>query len=470
MITINVLGIDYGASNGRAIVGKFDGKRLVTEEVHKFPNVHVTTNTGMYWNIMGLFQELNNALAKTTSLSIPISSIGIDSWGVDFGLLDKQGNLLGNPRHYGDSRTDNIMSKVESIHTKQELFNKSGMTPHNRLTLAQLFSMKQREEAILENAHTLQFISGLLNYFLTGNISCDTTQASVSMLYSPVTNGWIYDFIEDYDLPDIFPPFNKIGTTVGKVLKCHSESTGVGQVPVILVAGHDTASAITAVPKQKSSEVCISSGTWSVVGTTINSPLINDEVLKSQFNNEAGYEGTMLVKNITGLWILQKCMREWQKKGITTDYSSLINYAVNSNFESYIDNDCAEFVKSEDTTRKIIEYCEETKQKAPQNREEVYMCIINGIARKYKQAINETQFLTGEDFNTIHMVGGGSRDKYLCKTTAKLANMKVIAGPYEATAVGNIVTQLISLGEIKNREEAMQIICDSFPLDSYNLE
>jgi len=163
-------------------------------------------------------------------------------------------------------------------------------------------------------------------------------------------------------------------------------------------------------------------------------------------------------------------MREWQKKGITTDYSSLINYAVNSNFESYIDNDCAEFVKSEDTTRKIIEYCEETKQKAPQNREEVYMCIINGIARKYKQAINETQFLTGEDFNTIHMVGGGSRDKYLCKTTAKLANMKVIAGPYEATAVGNIVTQLISLGEIKNREEAMQIISDSFPLDSYNLE
>lgn len=469
MTTINVLGMDYGASNGRGIVGRFDGQKLTLEEIHRFPNQPVSVASNLYWNILSLFQELKNSIIKAQTASIAISSIGIDTWGVDFGILDKQGNLLSNPHHYRDRRTENISQEVYKMFSEYELFSMTGMKPGFITTLFQLISMKDREAAILDKAETLLFMPCLLSYFLTGNINCEATQASTSLMYSPFTGDWITKLLEKYCLPDILPKINPSNHIIGNVQAEVIDETGIGKVPVISVAQHDTASAIASVPTENQEDVVyISCGTWSVLGTTISRPIISREVLESGFCNEIGYNNEiMFVKNITGLWILQECVRDWAKEGYKIDYEHMGDHALKSSFNSYIDVDYEPFQYPGNMTQKIIDCCKKLGQQPPKNKEEVYKCIIHGLAVNYKKTIEQLKTMTGKGFKSIHIVGGGSKDKALCQMTADLTGLEVMAGPSEATVVGNIMSQLIALGEIGHVTELPELIKNSFHIKNY---
>lgn len=469
MATINVLGMDYGASNGRGMIGRFDGDRLSIEEIHRFPNSPVTVLSSFYWDILSLFSELKKSIIKAKSQSIPVSTIGIDTWGIDFGITDAQGNLLGNPHHYRDNRTNDILKEAYEVFPEYEIFSKSGMHPLHICTLFQLLSMKKYESDILEKSKTMLFTPNLLNYFLTGNVNCESTMASSSLLYSPFTNNWIGEFLNRYELPEILPAVNKPGYIIGNILESVREETGAGNIKVVSVAQHDTASAIAAVPAENKQEVVyISCGTWSVVGTAIGRPIVNEAVLKNRFNNEIGYDNEiMFVKNITGLWVLQECVREWEIEGYKIDYSYMNEYAEKSGFASSIDVDDESFALPGNMSRKVVEYCKRTGQKPPENREEIYKSIILGLALKYREVIGQTEVLTGKKFDRIHIIGGGSRNKLLCRLTAKETGMEVVAGPYEATVIGNIMAQLIALGEIKDMAEGIQVIKNSFALEEY---
>jgi len=467
--TVNVLAMDYGASNGRGIIGSFDGNRLALEEIHRFPNNVVSCGMGMYWDILALFNELKNALIKVKTRSISISSIGIDTWALDFGVLDAQGNLIGNPHSYRDSRVNEVVDEVFKKIPEYEIFSKTGMLPSTIFTLFQIVSMKYREKALLEKGETFLFMPNLLSYFLTGSKSCDSTQASTSLLYNPFTKGWISEFFEKLGIVNLFPEIKDTGSIIGTVSEEIVKETGIDEIPVISVASHDTASAIASVPAENKSDIVyISCGTWSVVGTSLEQPLVNRDVMEKGFNNEIGYDNEiMFVKNITGLWILQECEREWSVEGYKIDYSHMMEYASNSGFDSYVDVDSGEFAQPGNMSGKVIEHCRKTGQQAPQNKEEIFKCIIMGLASKYKQTIEQLSSLAGRQFSKIHIIGGGARNSYLCKLTAELTSMEVVAGPYEATAIGNIMAQLIALGEVRNMEEAVQIIKKSFPLEKY---
>jgi rhamnulokinase len=472
MKTLNVLGMDYGASNGRGIVGRFDGNRLSIEEIHRFPNHAIRVFSNIYWDILSLFNEMKKTLIKIRAESIPISSIGIDSWGIDFGILDGQGNLMGNPHCYRDPRTTDILQEAFRIYDEYTLFSRTGMYPTNIGTLFQLLAMKASEASILEKGRTLLFIPNLLSYFLTGNIGCESTMASTSLLYSPFTGEWLKDLLAGYGLPEILPPIVAPGSTIGTLLQDIAMETGVGKVPVISVAQHDTASAIASVPAlDKEKVVYISCGTWSVVGTGIKKPLVNEKALQSRFNNEMGFGNEiMFVKNITGLWILQECVREWMEEGYVVHYDSLNAEAEKCRFDSWIDVDSSDFTQPGNMSRKIREFCRKTGQREPQGRVEMYKCILLSLAHKYRETIDELKELTGNDFERIHMVGGGSRNGLLCRMTSRLTGKEVAAGPYEATVIGNLIAQLISLGEVKDTVEGIEIIRDSFPLVYYRPE
>lgn len=470
MKTVNVLAMDYGASNGRGIIGGFDGEKLVIEEIHRFPNHVVSCMTGMYWDILSLFNEIKNTLLKVKNKSIEISSVGIDTWALDFGVLDSQGNLLGNPHSYRDPRVNEVIDEVFRTIPAYEIFSKTGMIPSTIFTLFQIVSMKYKEKAFLEKGDAFLFMPDLLNYFLTGFKSCDSTQASSSLLYSPFTKSWITEFSERLGIPNRFPDLIKPpGHVVGNISRQICDETGVEGVPVISVASHDTASAIAAVPAvDKENVVYISCGTWSVLGTSLKQPFVSEEAMSKGFNNEIGYnEEIMFVKNITGLWILQECEREWAVEGYKVDYRHMIESAEQSTFDSWIDVESGEFSQPGNMCMKVAEYCKRTGQQIPGSKEEIFKCIIMGLAHKYKETIDQLAKLLGKQFSRIHIIGGGSRNGYLCRITSKLTGLEVVAGPYEAAATGNIIAQLITLGYVKNASESVDIIKKSFPLERY---
>jgi rhamnulokinase len=469
MKTLNVLAMDYGASNGRGIIGKFDGSTLTIEEIHRFPNRAVSYSKGIYWDVLALFYELKNVLMKAKASSIPLSSIGIDTWGIDFGVLDAQGNLFGNPHSYRDCRTNEVIDEVFKAIPEYEIFSKTGMIPGAISSLFHIVSMKYKEKAFLEKGDTFLFMPNLLSYFLTGYRSCDSTQPSTSLLYSPVTKNWIREFPERLGIPNLFPRINDTGSIIGKVSDGIAQEIGIEKIPVVSVAGHDTASAIAAIPAENKSEIAyISCGTWSIVGTSLKQPLINRDVMEKNFCNEIGYDNEiMFVENITGFWILQECEREWAVEGYKTDYPYMMEYAARCSFNSSIDVDSAEFAQPGHMSSKVVEYCKRTGQRAPQNREEIFKCIVIGLAKKYKQTIEKLSGLVNKKFKKIHIIGGGSRNSYLCRLTAQLTGIEVVAGPCEATAIGNIVVQLIASGEVRNMKEAVQIIKTSFPLENF---
>lgn len=401
-----------------------------------------------------------------------IASLGIDTWGVDFGLLSKQGELLGNPVHYRDTRTDGMIELACRRSSEKEIYDTTGIAFQKFNTLYQLLAMAENKSVILENADTLLFIPDLFNYYLTGEKFCEYTITSTSQLYDPVKGGWARDLIRKvipgFDtgiLPEVIPAGTKIGTLSASIC----EELGTSAIPVIAVAEHDTGSAVVSVPFYDKKSAYLSSGTWSLLGLELDRPIINDKMRALNYTNEGGINNNVrLLKNIMGLWINQECKRHWEKMGETVSFDELDGGAMAAKpFACIIDVDDQRFFEPNNMPVKIQEYCAETGQYVPQTKGEIVRCIMESLALKYRQAIEGLEEIAGYKIPALHIVGGGCKNKILSRFTANAINRPVYAGPIEATAIGNLAAQLLSLGEIGSLSQAREVIRNSFPIEEY---
>ncbi|RCX13221.1 rhamnulokinase [Anaerobacterium chartisolvens] len=468
---LKLLAFDYGASSGRGILGKFDGSRLEIEEVHRFANEPVTVNGHLYWDILRLYHELKQGIHKcTVNGHKDIGSIGIDTWGVDFGLLDSEGNLLGNPFHYRDIRTEGMIGEAAKLVSKRSIYEETGIAFQKFNTLYQLLSMSLRGSPLLEKASTMLFIPDLLNYFLTGEKASEYTIASTAQMLDSRKGQWAGDMLKKLGIPQgILANIIKPGAQLGKLSTMVSTELGMGRVPVMAVAEHDTGSAVVSVPASQDRYAYISSGTWSLLGVEAAAPVINDDTYRLNYTNEGGFNNSIrLLKNIMGLWIYQECKRAWDKEGESTSFDQLEQEASKSTaFLSFIDPDDDMFYNPGGMPGKIREYCSKTGQRVPETRAEIVRCIMESLALKYKMALYGLENILGYTLPVLHIVGGGCKNVMLSQFTANAIDRPVITGPTEATAVGNLVAQLVALGEVGSLAEGREVVRNSFPCRAY---
>lgn len=468
---LKMLAFDFGASSGRAILGIFDGNKLITEELHRFSNDPVNVRGNFYWDILRLFHEIKQGIIKCVNVGHKdIDSIGIDTWGVDYGLLDERGNLLGNPYHYRDTRTDGIMEEVFKIIPKGELYQKTGIQFMKFNTIFQLYSTKLNTPSMLDQAKTLLFIPDLLNYFLTGVKVTEYSIASTSQLLDPQTRTWSDEILDKLELPrqmltDIVPS----GTIIGKLSKTLAQELGIGEVNVVASASHDTASAVTAVPAANRDYVYISSGTWSLMGVEADEPIINEMSSQLAFTNEGGVSNKIrFLKNIMGLWLVQECKRQWNKEGDNCSFAELEKLAREAKpFVSFVDPDDDSFMTPGNMPEKIRAFCKKTNQPVPESKGEVIRCVLQSLALKYRKTVESLEQILGKELPVVHMVGGGIKDTLLCQFTANATGKKVIAGPVEATSIGNLMTQAMALGKINSLQEIRQVVKNSVATTEY---
>lgn len=464
-----ILAFDFGASSGRAIIGELKNDKLELKEVHRFANEPVTFANHLQWDILRLSHEVKQALLKCKNSSENIESIGVDTWGVDYGLLDDNGELLGNPYHYRDNRTDGMIEKCFQIISKEELFDRTGLQVANFNTIYQLLGAKNMEDKNLDRAETLLMMPDLINYMLTGKKVTEYTIASTSQLYNHSKKNWDKELLEKLNIPtNIFTEIVKPGHVVGPVRESVCSELDIKSVPVIAVASHDTASAVVAVPAEGDNHVYISSGTWSLLGIESDEPISSPLASKYNFTNEGGANDKIrFLKNIMGLWILQECKRAWEKAGMTIGFGEMVELAQKETNESYIDPDNALFYAPGNMPEKVKKFCAETGQKVPQSIGEIVRCVEESLALKYRWAIEKIEEITSKKIDVIHIVGGGIQDKLLSDLTAKACGRRVVAGPVEATAIGNLIIQGMALGKIKDISHGREIIRNSFDMKEY---
>lgn len=464
-----VLAFDYGASSGRAIIGTFDGNTISLEEIHRFANEPVTVNGTMYWDILRLFHELKQGLLKAKHKG-SIDSIGVDTWGVDFGLLDKKGNLLANPVHYRDTRTEGMLEKSFQAIDKDTFYQITGNQFMEINTVFQLLSIIQSQPELLLRVDKLLMMPDLINYFLTGKKKAECSIASTTQLMDIKKGNWSAKVMQSLQIPQhIFPEIIPSGTKLGTVTDKIQEELEIGEIEVIAVAGHDTQSALVSVPTEEKEFIFISCGTWSLFGTELEKPIINKQSAELNITNEIGYGGRVsFLKNIIGLWLIQESRRQWSREGKEYTFGELETMAKGEEaFRCFIDPDAPEFVPAGNIPRRIRAYCERTGQWIPQNEGQIVRCINESLAFKYRETCAEIQACTQKDYETIYMVGGGTQSKLLCQMTANACHKKVSAGPIEATVYGNIALQLMACGDISNIDKAREIIKASADVDEY---
>lgn len=468
---LNMLAFDYGASSGRAVVGEYDGYLLRLGEVHRFANEPVMTNGSLNWDILRLYHELKQGVGRCMKAGFKdIASIGIDAWGVDFGLLDSAGRLLGNPVHYRDVHTQGILEEAFDIIPQKELYELTGIQFLEFNTLFQLLSMKRKGLGNLDKAETLLFIPDLLRYFLTGEKSTEYTIASTSQMLDAQRSGWAFDLLDRFGLPaDILSEIVDAGTMAGRLSEAVSTELGTAGIPVVAAAEHDTASAIISVPALEGRYAYLSSGTWSLLGVETASPVINDSASRLNYTNEGGLGGnTRLLKNIMGLWIYQECKKEWDRAGGNDSFDALeAGAAAAAPFTALIDPDDISFLRPGHMTDMIRVYCLKTGQKPPATKPQMVRCILESLALKYRMAIEGLEEILGYKLPVLHIVGGGCKNTILSQFTANATGRPVITGPVEATATGNIITQLLALGEVGNVFEGRELVRRSFPVTEY---
>ena len=463
---MKVLAFDLGASSGRAILGIYENGKLEMEEIHRFSNDPVMVNGTLYWDILRLFFEIKTGLSKcVTAGHKDIESIAIDTWGVDFGLLDKDGRLLENPIHYRDSRVDDMMDKVFSVVPRDEIYSSTGIQFVKLNTIFQLYSLVENRKELLDRADTLLFTPDLLAYFLTGEKSIEYTIASTSQLLDANKRDWDYALLEKLGInKDIFPAIRMPGSVTGKLLPEIAEELGFDKpIDVIACASHDTASAVVAAPIEKGEKSCyISCGTWSLLGAELDEPLINEKSFSENFTNEGGYEGTIrFLKNISGLWLLQETRRQWIREGSDIsfkDIDRMLETEVSANV--YINPDDDSFVAPGNMPKRMEEFLISKGQDIPKTKGQQALCILESLALTYRFYIENLEKILGYTIDTVHLIGGGTKDENLCRFTACATGKKVTAGPIEATALGNIAVQLIAKGEIKDLDEARKYLGD----------
>lgn len=458
-----VLAVDYGASGGRVMLGGFDGTSFAITELHRFTNDPVILGETMYWDILRLFFEMKQGIVKSRAYG-EISGIGVDTWGVDFGLLDRAGRLLDNPVHYRDGRTAGMMEKTLKMYGRDRLYELTGNQFMEINTLFQLMAVKDMRPELLEQTDSLLLMPDLLKYFLSGAKISETSIASTTQMMDLRQGKWALEMIKTLGLPtammrDISPGAVRIGCLRPGIQK----ELGVPAINVIAVAGHDTQSAMAAIPAREEDFLFISCGTWGLFGTELGEPVINEMAKNFNITNEAGLEGRYaFLKNITGLWLIQESRRQWIREGREYGFEELETMAGQAKpLACLINPDDPEFVSAGNIPERIRSFCRRTGQPVPQSEGEIVCCIDQSLALAYRKAMAEINMCTGKQYSVIHLIGGGARSGLLCQMTANACRLPVVAGPVEATVYGNIMAQYLALGELGSLVQARSALADT---------
>ncbi len=457
--TTNFLAADIGASGGRVIVGRWNGERITLQELHRFWNGPIEENGHLHWDAEQLWQEIRTGIASYAATDpAPLAGIGIDTWAVDYGLLDAQGRLLGKPYHYRDPRTTGAPAWVDSRIPPEELFAVTGLQRLPLNTLYQLVAATRAGDPELAAAETLLLIPDLLHFWMTGRKVAEYTNASTTMFLDARERTWATDLLARLGLPSrILPPLVEPGSQLGPLLPGVRDALGLRHdVPVIAVATHDTASAVAAVPELDERSAYISSGTWSLVGVELDAPVLSAAAQRLNFTNEGGLGGKIrFLKNVGGLWLVQECRRQWQQQGVNYSWPELVTLAEAARpLRSLIDPDAPEFMAVGDMPAAIRAYCRLTMQPEPTTVGAVIRCCLESLALKYRWVVEALEGLTDRRIATVRVVGGGSSNAMLCQLTADACKRPVVAGPAEGTALGNILAQAIATGHLPDLQTA----------------
>jgi len=469
--TSQYIAIDLGAESGRVMLGKVDTERMSLEEVHRFKNDYIEEDGILRWDFHRLFSEVKEGIGKAVQKTgEPIRGIGIDSWGVDFGLVDGEGNLIENPYCYRDSHIVAAMESAFEIIPKREIYERTGIQflPFN--TIYQLLGMLLSDSAAPARAERLIFMADLFAYYLTGQSYGEYTLASTSGLMSMKTGRWSVEIFDKLGLPiEIMPELVTPGTVIGKLRPEIAEEIGCERIPVIAVASHDTACAVAAVPAEGEDWAFLSSGTWTLIGLEVPEAIINDKTFEYSFTNEGGVDDKiLLLKNIMGLWLVQQCKRTWQEAGEDFSYAELIQMAYKArSFTACLEPDHLDFLSPGNMPERINSYLKAAGYKPVSDKGLMIRIILESLSFKYRRTIERIEEVAGKCIETLHIVGGGIRNELLCQLTANATAKKVVTGPAEATAIGNIIMQAMASGEIESLSQARQIVRNSFELKKY---
>jgi rhamnulokinase len=458
------LAFDLGAESGRAVLGTLDAGRLELEEKHRFANPNGKMNGQLQWNLLAQWEELKTGLRNAGGA---LDGIGVDTWGVDFGLVGPGGQVLANPVMYRDSRTDGVMAKAFAQVPKDRLFHATGIQFMQFNSLFQLMAMRPTGAALLEAAQTLLFMPDLFHYLFSGVRKSEQSIASTSQMYDPRKKDWAWPILGELGVPArLLAPVVPSGTVLGELLPEIAQECGVGRMAVITPASHDTASAVAAVPAEGEGWCYISSGTWSLVGVELDEPVITEKSLAYNYTNEIGVAGKIrFLKNIMGMWLVQECRRQWRSQGYDHGYAELTGMAARSaGFGALIDPEHEPFLAPGDMVGKIERFCQQTGQTPPGTRGEFVRACLDSLALTYRRTLAGLEDVTGRKIGVIHIVGGGSQNELLNQMTADACGRPVVAGPVEATAVGNILVQAMAVGGLKSLAEARAVVRASFPV------
>lgn len=465
------IAVDLGAESGRVMLAMIQDGKLSLEEVHRFSNGPTEVNSSLRWDFSKLFANIKQGIGKAIKQANgKIAGIGVDSWGVDFGLLDDNGDLIEDPYHYRDSRTDSMMQKAFELMDKRSIYENTGLQFMQFNTIYQLLAMKLADSPVLKKAKKLVFIADLVTYFLSGTAIAEYSMASTSQLMDMKTGCWSKEIFNKLDLPiDIMPDVVKPGTVVGTLTPDLCSEFGTEPIDIIAVGSHDTACAVVAVPAIEQNWAFLSSGTWSLLGIETPKAIINDKSYKYPFTNEGGAENTIrFLKNIMGLWLLQESRRQWQRDGVDLSYSQIVDLAEQAEpFFAIIDPDHESFLAPGDMPARINEYLKKTGQPTTDDKGQIARVILESLAVKYRSVIEAIEDIIGNDIDILHVIGGGIQNKMLCQFAADSTGKKVITGPIEATAIGNVIIQAIAKGKISSLVDARKLVANSIETAIY---
>ena len=455
---------DLGATSGRSILGILQNGKVELKELTRFPNKIIRVQDKYYWDMFALYEALKEGLTTAASQNIRLDAIGIDTWGVDFVYLGEDGSILSQPRSYRDPYTNGKPEEYFKLIPKKTVYDRTGIQIMNFNSLYQLYAAKCENYSPLKAAKDILFMPDALSYLLTGKKICEYTIASTSQLLNPGTKKFERELLEAMGIsPSIMQPLVMPGTIIGNLTESIAKECGLPPIPVIAVAGHDTASAVAAVPAENKNFAYLSSGTWSLMGIEVQEPVITDETYRLNFTNEGGVEGTTrFLKNITGMWLLEQCRKEWEAEGQKYSYSMIDELSCSvEGFQSVIDPDHPSFANPESMTSAIAEYCARNNQKIPANPAEFIRCIFDSLALKYREVLNDLKKVAPFPIEKLHVIGGGSQNKLLNQMTADAIGIPLVAGPSEATALGNVMMQAKGLGAVESLHEIREIIRNS---------
>ena len=461
--------VDLGAQSGRVAVGRFDGEKLTVTETHRFANVPISSAGSLRWNATDLYANVLDGLRATTR-DAAVDSVSVDSWSVDFGLVDSEDRLLADPVHYRDPRRAAAFRNVLERVPARELYDRTGIQLLPINTVFELAAMVAEHDPALEAADRMLLIPDLFHHWLCGSRTTEFTNATTTQCYDAVAGEWAGDVLDRLGIrTDIFPEVVAPGTNLGRVTTETAEQTGLGNADVIAVATHDTGSAVAGTPLSGRGSIFLSVGTWSLVGVEIHEPLINDETFDANFTNEGGVAGTTrLLRNIAGLWHLHECRRTWAEQGEDLSFEQLVQLARSAApFGSLIDPNAELFLEPGDMPQRIADYCAATAQRPPAGVGETVRCVLESLALKHAETVDLLRRVAGVQPSELYVVGGGARNELLCQWTADASGLPVLAGPEEATLLGNLLVQAMALGEIGSIDEARTIVRSSFAPPTY---